>query len=607
MRNKREIILNDISIKEISSILTKIDEQIIDLHNCSSDDFMGLYTDFKKFYTQSKNISDNANEIFKLLSEDTNKNLFSDLQNLYKDLNCLQDQSKQNLNNTNSSYTNLKALLEQLFIPIKNLKQNLSTLKFLIANINLNDFNLSSKEEKVWDDIITQNNTIIDEYRDRCLLSEKKIFSLEVEIGKSIKVFDTYYKSNINDLDNLLNNIHFGILFFEEKHEEVKRQIPELTAKTEKNSQSIADIVTNLQYQDIIRQKIEHIQQTHKKILSELYVLYEVSGSDPQKEVHLLQKIKDIAGLQAAILVSANKEYQLAIEKITKKFIELGGEMVNITSICSRLNNYQVETDEIHLTGMLNLLNNSEQILTDFIERSNSYYKQVKSDTITLKHTIEGLNYQLRTEQNFFKSKSDLFSLFSKNENQDSSIKTTLTHIHEVCEDIHKFEQSIDTVFSGIVRNDDILSAHIKDYNESLGKNKLVNNSARSINSIINQLEAKSIRIGSLLENNIKQSKDTPLEIQESIKRIRYYDLFEKSISSIISDLNEIHLKLKGGVSDETRRKEVLNEIKKLYTMETEHEIHDRIALKKDDDLFLVDLKKAEKRKTKNSDEVELF
>ncbi len=607
MKDKKEILFNDISIREISSIFTKIDEQIIDLHNCSSEDFMGLHTDFKRYYTHSKQISENANEIFNSLSEESNRTLFLELQSLYKDLHRFQVESQQNRIIINQNFNNITTLLEQLFIPIKNLKQNLSTYKFLIANINLSDFELSTQEQNDWDNIINQNNKIIDEYRDHCLLSEKHIFNLEAEIARSVKGFETYYSSNSDDLDNLLNNIHYGIIFFAEKQEEVKRQIPELTTKTENNSQNISDIITNLQYQDIIRQKIEHIQLTHNKILSELQGLYNINSSDSSKETQLFQKIKDIASLQAAILVSANKEYQLAIEKITKNFLEIGDDMFGITSICKRLNNSQEDTDEVHLTGMLDRLNNSEQILANFIERSTSYHKQVKTVTLPLQKTVEGIANLLDSNKIYSKSTRNLISLSTQNTIHDINLKTTLNQINEVCEDIQQFEIIIQEIFYKIGGNEKELITHINFYNDTFGKNELVSNSAKKINTIIIQLKEKSTRINFLLESNIKQSTITIGEIKESIKHIRYYDLFEKSITSIISELNEIHFKLKGKVYDESKRSENLSSLKDLYTMETEHEIHKRVASEKEDDIFSSDVTLDEKEKLKNSDEVELF
>lgn len=597
------MLFNDISIREISSIFIKIDEQIIDLHKCSSDDFLGLSTDFKKYYNYSKGISDKAKEIFKLLSEESNRNLFIELQTLYKDLNKIQSQSRQTLSTTNTNLSLIKSLLEQLFIPIKNLKQNLSTLKFLIANINLSDLDLTDQDKADWDSIISGNTNLLNEYSESCLLSEKLIFALEAGISKVLSGLETFCHSNSNDFESLLNNIHYTIIFFAEKHEEVKLQIPELTSKTENNSQNISDIITNLQYQDIIRQKIEHIQKGHIKILPELQELYEKNCSDSLKESQLFQKVKDIAGLQAAILVSANKEYQLAIEKITSKFLEIGEDMVGISSICTRLNSSQENSADLYLVTMLDRLNNSEQILSNFIERSNSYHNQIKTISVPLTKTTQGLAKLIESSRRYSESTNRIISYIAERSSKDASIKSNLTHLVDVYKDIHQFETVINGILKDILRHENEYSSRIKLLDESVVNNETVKKAISSINSVLKQVEDKGDSIKQLLDIIIKESGNTVSEIKESIKHIRYYDLFEKSITSIISDLKHIHSKLSGADYDESKRSENLNSMKNLYTMDAEHRIHDRIVSEAQDEYLTGD----ETEKTKNSDEVELF
>lgn len=603
MKKRRELLFNDISIKEISSIFINIDEQIIDLHKCSSDDFLGLSTDFKKYYNYSKGISDKANQIFMLLSEESNRNLFIELQTLYKDLNKIQSQSSNNLRSTNANLISVRSLLEQLFIPLKNLKQNLSTLKFLIANIKLNDFDLTDQDSGKWGGIIDENTSLLNEYSECCLSIEKSIFTLEMDISKVLNGLESFCQSNSNDFENLLNNIHFTIIFFAEKHEEVKFQIPELKSKTENNSQNISDIITNLQYQDIIRQKIEHIQKGHSKILPELQELYEKDCSDSIKETQLFQKVKDIAGLQAAILVSANKEYQLAIEKITSKFLEIGDDMMGISSICTKLNSSQENSTDLQLMAMLDRLNNSEQILSNFIERSNSYHQHIKTISIPLNNTTAGLGKLIESSKRYSESTRGIIEYISESSKQDLNITSNLARLNEVYNDIHQFETVIQSILKDITSNENEFLSRIKPLDESVVNNETVKKAVKSINSVLKQVEVKGETINHLLEEIIEQSSNTVLEIKESIKRIRYYDLFEKSITSIISDLNHIHIKLSGADYDETMRKENLSSFKSMYTMDAEHQIHDRIVSQEDDQFIEED----KNEKPKNSDEVELF
>jgi hypothetical protein len=124
---------------------------------------------------------------------------------------------------------------------------------------------------------------------------------------------------------------------------------------------------------------------------------------------------------------------------------------------------------------------------------------------------------------------------------------------------------------------------------------------------VLKQVEIKGESIKYLLTEISNQSISIVQEIKDSIKRIKYYDLFEKSINSIISDLNQLHSKLSGSEFDEAKRAENLRTMKGLYTMETEHKIHDKIISHSEGDLFASNLNNEESENQENSDEVELF
>ena len=60
---------NDFSIHQFIDIFSGIDEQILQLHQCSSDDFLGLNADFKQYFKQSKLISENSRQILNDLTK----------------------------------------------------------------------------------------------------------------------------------------------------------------------------------------------------------------------------------------------------------------------------------------------------------------------------------------------------------------------------------------------------------------------------------------------------------------------------------------------------------------------------------------------------------
>ena len=130
---------------------------------------------------------------------------------------------------------------------------------------------------------------------------------------------------------------------------EVSRRLPSLKTLTDQISESIANIITNLQYHDIIRQKIEHVQSSHRGLLQNLT---DFDPSNEAQHIDYLSRIRDLANIQAALLVRANKEYQRAIELITEKFRSISEDMANISMLCTELTQAQFNQDEIHFSDL---------------------------------------------------------------------------------------------------------------------------------------------------------------------------------------------------------------------------------------------------------------
>lgn len=598
---------NSLSVREIISIFSHIDEQIMALHQCSSDDFLGLNADFKRYYKASKTISDNATKIFRSLSEGSNDKLFKDLQVLYKNLKNAQDRFALHIQSSISIIYAIQFDIDQLFLPVKNLNQDLMTLKFLLANLKLsnsdpNPNNISEKEKS-----LANFNRIINGYKQCSHDNEANIARLREEAIECLHFLEGIRNRNIIDLNTILDQIHYAFILFAEKHEEATRQIPDLTEKTESSAASIADIITNLQYQDIIRQKMEHIQATHKRILADLSQFGDIlDKTDTDKSVKLLTQIRDIAGIQSAMLVKTNKEYQLAIEAITGKFLAIGHDMTSISALCQRLSTSQQNAEEIHLTGMMQKLSNAATILSGFEAAGHDYTSRIQKLGTSIADTMSNLEGFGVSNSELKMAAASTINLFMQVQAIDDHLRETLDQVKAVHSDIEKFENAIQAVFQKVVRNGEALTQSIGEHGMKQESGNVYAQSAESINQILSELNARSDQINNILRENLEISSNISEDVKESIKKIRYYDFFEAVIIDIILELNEIYRKFRGELSSDADATEDLSTLKTMYTMASEHQIHEKIVSGVDTDKLLTG-ESIDSIGKKDSDEVELF
>ena len=124
---------------------------------------------------------------------------------------------------------------------------------------------------------------------------------------------------------------------------------------------------------------------------------------------------------------------------------------------------------------------------------------------------------------------------------------------------------------------------------------------ASDLQLIVERLKVKSQEVYGLLERNQKLGNEVKCDIKKSIETVKYYDFFETVIIEIIRELDEISQKVAISRAPSESVSEHLLNAKKLYTMASEHAIHDKIVNKD-----LVNIDPVKKEDTEDS-EIEFF
>jgi hypothetical protein len=603
-KNQVSALLNAYSIQEITSIFDEIDEKIHSLHSCSSEDFLTLNAYFKKYFSDSKQISDNATNLFNLITKEENrKAFFFHLKNFQNNLQDLHTIYEEFIEKAIHSIDQMILEMDQMFVTANNLKQDLMTLKLLVTNLRLDITIAAAPTSKIgrktndFNELIIQTRSFFIEF-----------YKNSNQLKESLKVLNSQLSQqrdrNLSNIKEILSEITNSSNLLDSKYNEATQLIPKLSENTKNTSDSIAKIITNLQYQDIIRQKIDHIQNTHKDILKQLGQIKE-SGDEQvnmKNRVKCFIQIRDIAGLQAAQLIHANKEYQKAIENISGKFIEVGSDMTDISNLCHQLIRNNTKSAS-HFDEIREKLEKTEfftelfqKSLTFIKERTGFLYKQL-SEIIN--------NYEELAD--FFRTieKSITKSLDNQTSAEIEEFETTTNQIRTTLTELKTLNSQYQLQFDKIKELSLIALPNGNKINplENI-ENKLLS-FITQCNQLIDNLYENNENVDKIISDNQLLSTKVSMDIKTSIEQIKYYDFFDKVIEEIIAKLNEINFKLThtndGEMSDESRLKH-LEYIKSRYTMESEHVIHDHLS-KHDVDLYSLNSTSADE----DDDNLELF
>ena len=432
-----EDILNAMSVEEAISSFSMIDEYIVKLLECSAEDFLSLNNHFKSYYKDSKKIAENATNILMAITDESLSSSFNNLKDIARDFARVSDIFTTNVENFDIGLKKTIHKIESIKIQNQNLWQNILSLKLLIANTfnnkyieeNTESFNIIDNEIEKIKNVFVELNSNIDNYINKT--TEGYLF------------LTTIKQENYSHLQRLNDKIDVSFELYNKKNKEASHLYTALKEQTDRNAVNIASIITNLQYHDIIRQKIEHIRKIHKDLIEELGVFLE--GDSDKAMIHnkikTYIKIRDISGLQAAQLLHANNQYQNAINEISKNLEAIGNEMMVISSMCDNLVGKSEQSKSHYLNDIIDYLGAALQynhklsqlvenihhqadILSLIVKEINDNYSEITTSNNLIIKILNQIGLSLREEQN--KGIVQIFALFKDINNQEVQIKNSL-------------------------------------------------------------------------------------------------------------------------------------------------------------------------------------
>jgi hypothetical protein len=310
---------------EIVTILNEIDKKIGSLHTISSKDFLYFNKLLKQYYSNIKEISTANNTIATFFNND-----LPSIKEEAKEKNITQiellNETDLYINKIIQFLSNIYSSFNLLVVPVNNYKQNLITLKYILANLklHLNYIELGNADK------LQLCLLAIESSSEKMLEQIEKInFSTEL-VSKQLMLL----KNNAcisesvenSELKDELKKVAAGFRKISFNDYLPENFVNALNNHTQKCFSHMGEVITNIQFHDIIRQKMEHIQLSQNELIKEINEL-ESTNKNKENQLNLIVKIPEITDIQVAQLLYTNKDYQTSIEKITNQLLEVGNEM----------------------------------------------------------------------------------------------------------------------------------------------------------------------------------------------------------------------------------------------------------------------------------------
>lgn len=567
-------LINSELYDKITESIGGIEENVSKLNECSTGDFIMLNRYLKKQYARIKNISDNVTNVFELTAGKENVILSGKIQTFqaeFKDsLRCSENFFTKNSEIIDRviSYVNL------MYIPQKNYAQNIFTLTFLSSSLKFNLLLNKDKREDFSDEI-----ELFREHTQEV----KKINAVFEETVGEIKNLHDKIQERIRELKeaNHINTeraeekISTALKNLSDKKYQGERRIPELQKIKQRYQENISEIITNLQYSDIIRQKIEHISEAHKNMIDKINSIKEKDDSE-LTEQYMLQ-IKDIADLQIAQLIRTNHEYQSAVQVIAEKFVDVRSDINELTGDTLKISGLRtVEPGKHHDFYLVEeQLDRVREITDKYVLQNNdidNYIKQVVEQMQKFAENFdvfEELTLKIHNLAQSVIEKSK--SMFGDNDN----IMDIVKQFETVRKSADKNRNDIVRYYQKCTTDRDKLA---QSKEEDTGCRREVKTYADDIKSLLENIKQKNINIRNIIVETENLEKTVAKDINSAVKEIQYYTFYEQAASNIIDRLKELFDLIQVEHKSKSEKNENLKEHRASYTMKSERIIHDQVA-----------------------------
>lgn len=558
MLNENNSIKN-ILVKKFEELNLKVDT----LQKYSEKDFLNLSRELRNLHKKANDISENTKQFIDLIFGKTihysDKEIKEEFEYIY---------SKSNFLNAN---------IERIINELTNIKQNINKLISIQSEYNTLIYNiriaLLSEDNKK---SINFSNVKLDSL----IRTLKWVNSL---FKRNFNVLIEYFNSGIIELNSLFHNnsdvTDLIVARINEAKEISQKQKSltdtELSILSEVSANyftSIDKIVTNLQYHDIIRQKLDHIISIHLEVVNELNMVVDVENNKVT-DTKFLSILPDITKIHSAQIYLTNKECQNAFESIKQNLTTILDYSNTLYEICNKFYSFSTVIDD----NLFELTTNSEDNDEDV---NLNIMQSFESDSI---NKLNNLNIQFTSFENEFNN-----LIFTLNELYSKISSTDIESIDDIF--IDKISKQATSLVESkylipekIYENINYLFEDCKEVNSSIHKqiiahsfNEDYRNLNLSFNNIIKGLKEKKDHINLVLTHINQLQKMLQNEINPTITHIEKSSNFDKTSEEIVNDLETIYENIKDKIiSHNNELKESnLRNIEKYYTMQSERTVH---------------------------------
>jgi len=550
------------------SSLDGLVRQLADVEAVTEQSFLDLGNRIQNFHGRARDISRSAGAVLELLNGEGGEHALQRLQLLVERCNLWLDKTDEKSSEISTLLKNVLNQVNDLEISVMGLRKVIKTLHSLRVSTRIE----AAKGYASGASVLTKS---LDELG--CMIQEKvlEIFALtEVLVpvlNRSISTEEAAQSGSIRLASGAVDKARRILVAFLETFLETGHWTDRLKGSSDGVTRSFSEIVSALQFQDITRQRLEHVQKALNNLGQHLDKFSQRQDFSNDAEAERL--FGCICQLQYDQLNLASREFVDAAANLAKNLNDMSTNVVAMASDTRSLLRVSDEVSENRYAIVLSAL----QSIAVHLEKTGNTHLSTANNLTEVNDGIQKVSV-LVEEIEFIGEEMQLLAInaavsAAHAHQQGAGLDVIAQNIQDVAEEACQYALCLAQQCATITEHARHLQAVEQDNPSGAGG---VRSLLEEAQERMANLETSHTQLVALAEKVDHDACDLSHEVALIVSTLNIGRLFQEKLSPVLSRFNELSAAVEENLSetDNTNLEILFNELELCYTMASERQIH---------------------------------
>ncbi|MBN2010829.1 hypothetical protein JW960_15890 [candidate division KSB1 bacterium] len=559
------------SVPQCQNLCDKIKIQLQQLIDTSEKTFLDMGNRFLQYSRQGKDISESSNQATRLFFSER---VVSAIDELYELLERIRRYLRYNENELNNNSTILQQILttiKTIYQPFDQFEKLVRKLQFLGISTRIESSRLTN-EDKSFETLSADVKALSLQIETKLTRIIEGATSLRQTIsktlGESLRLKSQQYKQ----AEQILNNTHGCLRVLIETNERSSALAKTLSEQARSLELHIMEIVQSIQFQDIIRQKIEHVIESMDDVIQIANSAYHMQSEqdDAVLEIH------DISQLQIDQINQAGFEIHSAITNIIDGLTGIAESMIMIMEgtksvilVSETQSGSNMDTMESGIDRVTHLLRLNAAANYD-LNRAMKESSQMVDDMAGFVDDINQIGYQIGLiALNGIVNAAHIGS-------EGASLSVLADAIQRLAVDAQLHIKTVSSILTDIIAFADKLNVGQLTTDDKDDLEHIVNEMVSDLATLLDSIRSVHADVDGHMNIVSKNGASLIQDIRQFTKSVFIHHQFQKGFQDVVQHLQTISDLTAGVVAglDEVTRANRLEKLKERYTMHSERAVH---------------------------------